>query len=164
MKDSHLTYNGSVKAVTTSEKVKCKKYINWKAFCVWGIGLLVAIVPIFIDGVVYLKDHKNIDYLFLLQLCLKVDLLWIAATMLVTTIIDNFLSKDRSKAKWLPIVGLLLWSCDLLLWAVFKYAYPENYSNSTPIILNLIFFGLSVLACTAIEIKLVSYIKEADDE
>lgn len=150
-------YNGQIKITKTKFKKKLNwRELNWKSLLLWYIGILVSFLPIGIDIVALLPTHCCFGREYLIKLCLKGDLLWTFAVIIVLTIIDYV--GENAKKKWgnlaliSVIAGIILWGISSVLWCMFRYVYQE-YDGIFPIIISLVIGGLTLLFCSPLQIK-----------
>lgn len=146
-------YNGQIKR----KNVKRKKTIDWKSLLLWYTGIIISFLPIIVDMCVYLAKHHTFAQKYWINLCLKGDLLWILATIIVLTILDCIGANAEKKGFRLVciIIGIILWGISFVIWCVFKYIYPENYNGEVPVIITLVIGGLTLLFCSPLQIRKV---------
>lgn len=59
-----MAYKGKVQERTIIDNTIQNGRIEWGKMIVWYIGVLISFIPIFIESLVYLKDHSTIDKIF----------------------------------------------------------------------------------------------------
>lgn len=150
-------YNGQIKIIKTKYKQKLNwRELNWKSLFLWYIGILVSFFPIGIDVVARLPTHCFFWREYWVNLCLKGDLLWTFAVIVVLTIIDYV--SENTKKKWgtldlvFVIIGIILWGISSILWCLFRYVY-QGYDGIFPIVISLVIGGLALLFCSPLQVK-----------
>lgn len=148
-------YNGNIKRRT----IKKKSEINFGALFMWYLGIVVSFLPIIIDMCVYLAKNTKLNMQYWINTCLKGDLLWILATIIVLTIID-YLGNESEKVNkgyksLFSKVGMVLWGVVFAMWTVFKYVFPTDYTRKWPIAVTLIFAAITLIICTPLQVKIV---------
>lgn len=146
-------YNGKIE----SETVRKKRNVNIKSFVLWYIGIVISFLPIFLDIMVFLSKHDRLTKKYWTGVCLKGDVLWILATVIVLTVIDYFSDGARKKGYKLKfaIAGIIMWGIVCAIWMVFKYVYAADYEGDWPIVVTLIVAGLTLTCCTPLQVKLM---------
>lgn len=146
-------YTGQIKKHNKKKKAK----INWKSLIIWYIGIILSFLPILVDMCVYLSKHDSFELEYWINVCLKGDLLWIFATILILTIIDYAANGNKTSGfkNVCMISGVILWGLTFGLWLLFKYVYPEDYNGLFPIIMTAIFGGVALIVCSPLQIKKV---------
>lgn len=150
-----MAYKGKVQERTIIDNTIQNGRIEWGKMIVWYIGVLISFIPIFIELLVYLKDHSTIDKIFFLQVCTKGDVLWILATLLILTVIEGCtgsITVESNISKWLLMAGAIIWGLCFAVWIVFKYIYPNDFKGN--IVLWICgFMGCIVLAiCSVLQL------------
>ncbi len=146
-----MEYKGEIK----SYRLKKKKKVNVKAFLLWYLGVVISFVPIFLDVIVFLSENDRITEEYWIEICLKGDVLWILATLIVLTVIDYFSDNRRKKGFELAcaIVGMIMWGVVSAVWIIFKYIYTEDYKRNFPVAVTLIVIGITLTCCTPLQVK-----------
>lgn len=144
-------YNGEIK----SYRIKKKNKANWKLLLLWYTGIVVSFLPIFVDILVFLSQNDKITRKYWTEVCLKGDILWILATIIVLTVID-YISEDGRKRgikKVCAVVATIMWGVVFAVWVVFKYIYAENHENNLPVATTLIIAGITLTCCSPLQVK-----------
>lgn len=146
-------YNGEIKR----KSIKKKETIDWKSLLLWYTGIIISFLPIIVDMCVHLSNHQYFTQEYWINVCLKGDLLWILATIIVLTIIDYVGGNTKKEGFKLIciIVGIVLWGISFAIWCIFKYVYPKDYNGQIPITITLVIGGLTLLFCSPLQIKKV---------
>ena len=150
-----MAYNGKVSQRTVINDNAVKRKIEWGKTIVWYVGVLVSFMPIFIEALVYLKNHPMIDENFFLQVCTKGDVLWILATLLILTVIEGYtgsITMESNINKWLLAAGSIMWGLCFAAWVVFKYIYPENFNGSIVLWICGCMGSLVLLICSVLQL------------
>lgn len=146
------------KGVINRQRVKKKQTINLKSLFLWYVGIVISFFPIIIDMFVYLANHSCFDLEYWVRICLKGDVLWVIATIIVLTSIDYQSDEDERKKGTLQsvcaIVSLILWGVAFAVWIVFKYIYPANYDYSFPIYVTVFLTAVTLIFCSPLQVKL----------
>lgn len=148
-------YNGKIARVEKKGKIK----INFKSLLLWYLGIIVSFLPIIIDMFVYLSTNSKFNQKYWIEICLRGDLLWILATIIILTLID-YLSNEKAREKGrlksvCAIVSLILWGVVFVIWCVFKYIYPENYEGQFPISVTIVLASVTLFCCSPLQVKIV---------
>lgn len=146
-------YNGKIESKTVIKKKKT----NVKAFILWYVGIVISFLPVFLDGLIYLSEHDRFTERYWMGVCLKGDVLWILATIIVLTVIDYFSDGGRKRGYKLgfAIAGIVMWGIVFAVWIVFKYIYAADYEGIGPIVITLIAAGITLTCCTPLQVKLM---------
>lgn len=144
-------YNGRIE----SYSVKKKKKVNFKSFFLWYLGIVISFLPIFIDMVVFKAKNEQFTKEYWIGVCLRGDVLWILATVIILTIIDYFSDNNEKKGFKLgfAITGAVMWGVVFAIWIVFKYIYTVDYEKDFPIVITLIVVGVTVTLCSPLQVK-----------
>ena len=151
MDDGCIMYTGTIKR----RRKKKKTAINIRSIALWYAGILVSFTPVAIDVVAYLaKDTLNRSYW--VKVCLRGDILWILATIIVLTVID-YVSDNGNRNGILQricaVFAIVMWGIVFGLWILFKYVYPADYDKDLPVILTLIVAAVTILCCSPLQVK-----------
>lgn len=145
------------KWTTLKKKITTKKKrLNWKSLILWYVGIFVSFIPVFIEAIVYLASHDDLDWNFWIQLSLCGDLLWVLATIMAISVID-YIGETKTNftviKKVCVVVAVILWGCTCGVWVIFKYIYPSEFANTTPVIITAIFSAITVLVCSPLHVE-----------
>lgn len=146
-------YNGKIESKT----FKKKKKIDIRSFVLWYIGIVFSFLPIFFDMIVFLSDHERVTKEYWTGVCLKGDILWILATVIVLTVVDYFSDGKKKKGYKVrfAVAGIIMWGIVFGFWIVFKYVYATDFKGDWPIAITLIVAGFTLTCCTPLQVKLM---------
>lgn len=146
-----MIYNGKIKR----RRIKKKKKINVKSLFLWYLGIVISFLPILIDMFVYLSENKNFTKQYWIGVCLRGDVLWILATIIILTSIDYFSNVEKKGSIKLvcAILGMVLWGIVFAIWSVFKYIYAVDYERNFPIIVTFVVAAITLMCCSPLQIK-----------
>ncbi len=146
-----IMYEGKIEKYIT----KKKKRINIKSLFLWYLGIVISFLPILVDMLVYLSKHKNFSNKYWLSICLKGDVLWILATIIVLTLIDYYGNEEkRGQFKSVcAICGIVTWGVVFAIWTVFKYIYDTKYEGNIPVVVTAIVAVVTLSFCSPLQIK-----------
>lgn len=153
-----MAYRGKVQERTIIEDTQQKRKISWVKVIIWYIGFLISFIPIFIDALVYLNDHRELDTPFFRYVCTKGDVLWILATLLILTVIEGCLNAtviENSFGKWFLIAGAVIWGICFAIWVVFKYIYPDGFDGDIVLWVNGIMVCVALIICSGLQMRYV---------
>lgn len=142
-----MKYIGKIQRVEVTKK-KSRKHFDWLKLIIWYIGVIISLVPIFIEALIYLASNTTLDKRFALKVCTKGDVLWILATLLILTLVECYIEADKMVGfkKWLGVLGVVAWGLCCAIWIVFKYIYPEDFKG------NIVFWICGIIASVVIVI------------
>ena len=142
-----MKYIGKIQRVEVTKK-KSRKHFDWLKLIIWYIGVIISLVPIFIEALRYLASNTTLDKRFALKVCTKGDVLWILATLLILTLVECYIEADKMVGfkKWLGVLGVVTWGLCCAIWIVFKYIYPEDFKG------NIVFWICGIIASVVIVI------------
>ena len=143
-------YDGEVKRV--KKKKKTGMPFDFKSLGIWYVGVIISFIPVFIDMLVYMADNGEITVSYWISACIHGDILWIISTIIVLSVIDH-ITDVKDKNNGLLIAGLVLWGLVSTIWGIFKYRFPSSYDRIFPLHLTIIILVISLIICTALQIK-----------
>lgn len=146
-------YSGKIERCS----IKKKRKTNIKALLLWYLGIVISFLPIFLDMMVFLSEHDQVTKEYWIRACLKGDILWILATIIVLTVIDYF-GDERKKSGYrllLAIIGIVIWGIVFAVWAIFKYVYAADYEKDLPVVITLIATGITLTCCSPLQVKIM---------
>lgn len=145
-------YNGKIER----HRREKKNIMNIRELILWYVGILISLVPVLIDVLAYLGNHDALGHDYWVTMCLRGDLLWVLATIIVVTLID-YISDTEAKRDTLrlvcAVIAALMWGLAFAMWIVFKYIYPSDYSRDIPIVLTVVVAIITLLCCSPLQVK-----------
>lgn len=152
LKARQMMYNGKIERCS----IKKKKKINIKSLLLWYLGIVISFLPILIDMIVYLSKNENFTKQYWIGVCLRGDVLWILATIIILTAIDYFSNDEKKGTLKLvcAIIGMVLWGVVFAIWSVFKYIYTVDYERNFPIIVTFVVSAITLMCCSPLQIKI----------
>lgn len=147
-----MIYNGKIERYN----IRKKKKINIKSLLLWYLGIVISFLPILIDMFVYLSKSENFTKQYWIGICLRGDVLWILATIIILTSIDYFSDDEKKGTLKLvcAILGMVLWGVVFVIWVVFKYIYAVDYERDFPIIVTFVIAAITLMCCSPLQIKI----------
>lgn len=150
-----MSYEGKVKKRIYKKRAKIK--IDFKSYLFWWGGIVISFFPVFIDILVHEAHKESFDKAYWSQLCLKGDILWILATILIMTVISYENDEHNSNiVNNCSKVCTVLWGCACICWGIFKYEFPNDYIGNWPIIITCSLGVLVVLFCSPLQIRITN--------
>lgn len=147
-------YNGKIE----SYSVKKKKKVNFKSFFLWYLGIVISFFPIFADMIVFKSKNEQFTEEYWIGVCLRGDILWILATVIILTIIDYFSDNNETKKGFklgCAIIGAVMWGVVFAIWIIFKYIYAADYEKDFPVVITLIVAGFTLTFCSPLQVKMM---------
>lgn len=151
-----MKYIGKIQRVEVTKK-KSWKHFDWLKLIIWYIGVIISLVPIFIEALIYLASNATLDKSFALKVCTKGDVLWILATLLILTLVECYIEADKMVGfkKWLGVLGVVAWGLCCAIWIVFKYIYPEDFKGNIVFWICGIIASVVIVTCSTLQLGVV---------
>ena len=152
-------YEGRIKE--TKKITKGRYKINWVAFTIWLVSIILSFVPIYAHILVWLISNgsEQIPVREIIFECItKQDMLWVFSTVLLFSLMNavvNYRTRRRKKGAMMVwgIIGIALFVFLEITWGIFKYVAVEY--AAWVVNLSIVLMIASLIVATPLQIDTI---------